>query len=65
MLARVDTSKPTTRNAVARDRNRPFQKTERRSYWAVSFPNIVDLRKALMVAHSLNPYYGLGSDGES
>ena len=45
MLARVDTSKPTTRNAVARGRNRPFQKTERRSYWAVSFPNIVTYGK--------------------
>ena len=38
----------------------PFQKTERRSYWAVSFTNIVTYGP-----HSLNPYYGLGSDGES
>src|SRR5262245_29257434 len=54
MLAREsNTNKTTTRNAIAQ----PvaiglLKKTERRSYCAVSFPNILTYGEAMMVAHT-------------
>jgi len=54
MLAREsNTSKSTTRNAIARAvAINLLEKTERRSYYAVSLPNILTYGEALMVPHS-------------
>jgi len=51
-----NTSKSTTRNAIARAvAIGLLQKTERRSYCAVSLPNILTYREAMMVATRKRP----------
>jgi hypothetical protein len=54
MLAREsNTSKTTTRNAIARAVSIGLlEKIERRSYCAVSLPNILTYGEAMMVAHT-------------
>src|SRR5262249_25425859 len=54
MLAREsNTSKTTTRNAIAQAvATGLLKKTERRSYCAVSLPNILTYGEAMMVAHT-------------
>jgi hypothetical protein len=57
MLAREsNTSKTTTRNAIARAvAIGLLKKTECRSYCAVSLPNILTYGEAMMVAHTKQP----------